>query len=73
MAAGHSHRTNSSEVLGTCSAHVETIHFVGSPAEGAEGQKPFAEAGVTDVHFQARDADDLDHIRLLRQVADRIG
>ena len=61
-----------SGVLGTGSAHIETAHFVGSPAKVVEGLKPFVDAGVTSMHFQVRDADDLDHIRILREVADQV-
>ncbi len=61
-----------SAVIGAGSAHVETAHFVGSPEQVREGLKPFVDLGITRMYFQVRDAADLDHIRVIGEVADKL-
>ncbi|GAA3518362.1 LLM class F420-dependent oxidoreductase [Aeromicrobium panaciterrae] len=61
-----------SGVLGTGSAHVETAHFVGTPTQVREGLKPFLDLGINRLHFQVRDAADLDHVRAIGEIVDSL-
>lgn len=61
-----------SGVLGTGSAHVETAHFVGTPAQVREGLKPFLDLGIDRLLFQVREASDHDHVRVIGEIVDSL-
>lgn len=60
------------EVIGTGTAHVETAHFVGSPAQVVEGLKPFLDLGLSRMYVQVRDSSDLDHIKMLSDLVRKL-
>lgn len=60
------------EVIGTGSAHVETAHFVGSPSKVREGLKPFLDLGISRMYVQVRDGSDLDHIKMISDLVNKL-